>query len=122
MFTLVVFFLLTRASGEVIYQWKQPNTVVYDGSGPYYLSVVESDLDWRGFPLNVERNYLIYVGYESGKPTHGHTVKFSFVTYPDDLKTFLSKAETRWTEDGVELILPSGHRLFIPKKMFLGGR
>jgi len=122
MLALVFVFLLSRPSLEVIHQWKQPAQITYDGLGPYYMSVVESDLDWSGFPLHVERNYFIYVGRDPGKPSYGHWVKFSFHTFPDDLKTFLSKADAQWTDQGVELILPSGHRLFIPKDMFTGGR
>lgn len=119
---LVFVFLLHRPSMEVVHQWQQPNSITYDGQGPYYLSVVESDLDWQSFPLYVERNYFIYIGRDAGEPSYGHMVKFSFHPYPDDLKTFLSKAQTHWTDEGVELDLPSGHRLFIPVAMFTGGR
>ena len=120
--SLVIVFLLHRPSLEVVHQWKQPDEITYDQWGPYYMSVIESDLDWRGFPLYVERNYFIYVGRDSGKPSHGHMVKFSFHAFSDDLKTFLSKADAQWTDKGVELILPSGHRVFIPRDMFTGGR
>lgn len=114
--------VLHRPSLNVIHQWQQPSSLTYDNWGPYYLSVVESDLDWRGFPLHIERNYFIYVGRDSGKPSHGHIIKYSFHPFPDDLATFLSKAQTNWTDMGVELVLPSGHSLFIPKSMFIGGR
>jgi hypothetical protein len=119
---LIIVFVLHRSSLDVVHQWQQPTSVTYDDWGPYYLSVVEDDRDWSGFPLYVERNYLIYVGRDSGKPSYGHMVKYSFHAYPDDLKTFLTKAQTNWTDKGVELLLPSGHSLFVPKDMFIGGR
>ena len=119
---LFITFLLHRPSMEVVAQWRQPAEIAYDGRGPYYLSVVESDLDWGSFPIHVERNYFIYVGRDSGEPSYGHMVKLSFHPYPDDLKTFLAKSQAHWTDQGVELSLASGHRLFVPSAMFTGGR
>ncbi len=119
---LVVVFLMHRASLDVVHQWKQPADITYDGGGPYYVSVVEGDLDWRGFPLHVERNHFIYAGRDAGKPSYGHMIDFSFHPFPDDLPTFLGKAQAHWMPEGVRLDLPSGHQLFIPKEMFTGGR
>jgi len=96
--------------------------ITYDHLGPYYMSVVERDLDWSGFPFYVERNYFIYVGRDEGTPSHGHMIKYSFHPYPDEVEQFLTKADVQWTAEGVMLSLPSGHRLFVPKKMFIGGR
>ena len=123
---LVITFLLHIPSHKVIAQWKQPTEIKYDGWGPYYVSVVEDDLDWRGFPLHVGRNYFIYLGRDAGTPSYGHWIKYSFhASYPYDsnnLAAFLSKAKVQWTAEGVTLEPPSGHRLFVPKAMFIGGR
>ena len=119
---LVITFLLHRPSMKVVARWKQPTDITYDNRGPYYMSVVESDLDWRGFPLYVERNYVIYVGRDAGTPSYGHMIKYSFHAFSDDIEQFLREAKAQWTDKGVTLELPSGHRLFIPKAMFVGGR
>lgn len=119
--TLILLVAIHRPSLKVIQQWKQPASITYDHMGPYYLSIVEDDLNWRSFPLNVERNYFIYVGHNAGTPDHGHMIRYSF-SPPADLKPFLAAAQVQWTAQGVELLLPSGHRLFIPKAMFTGGR
>lgn len=119
---LILLWALHRPSLDVVHQWEQPASITYDDWGPYYLSVVESDLDWRGFPLHVERNHFIYVGRDAGSPAYGHMVDFSFHPYPEDLERFLDRAEVEWTAAGVLLELPSGHRLFIPADMFTGGR
>lgn len=119
---LGLMWVLHWQSLTVVAQWKQPATITYDGAGPFYLSVVETDLDWRGFPIHVERNYIIYVGRDESTPSHGHMVKFSFHNGYEDLREFLSKATVIWSADGVALELPSGHRLFVPKDMFTGGR
>ena len=73
--------------------------------GPDYLKVVESDLDWRGFPIYVPRNYFIYVGRDAAKPVHGHMIKFSFHPYQDELDVFLQRSVVTWTDEGVELSL-----------------
>ncbi|MCC7204778.1 MAG: hypothetical protein IT441_06835 [Phycisphaeraceae bacterium] len=122
-YTAILIVWLHRASLDVVHQWRQPDEIAYDGMGPYYLSVIEGDLDWRGFPFYVDRRYFIYMGRDAGKPSHGHLIEFSFYpSYPDDLNTFLAKGEVRWTPEGAELVLPNGHRVFIPQDMFTGGR
>ena len=114
-----------RQSLKVVAQWKQPGTVQYDGLGPYYLSVYESDYDWRGFPLNWQRRYSIYVGRDSGTPNYGHNLDFTF--YPMqadhfDVQTAITNSKTEWQTEGVTFITTAGHRVFIPKAMFIGGR
>lgn len=120
---LMITFFLHRPSMTVITQWKQPADIKYDDRGPYYMSVVESDFDWSGFPVGVvERNHFIYLGRDAGKPSYGHMIKYSFHNAPDDLGAFLGKAQVKWTAEGVTLELSSGHRVFVPKAMFIGGR
>ena len=124
-YTGLLIYVLHRPSLKVIAQWKKPDSIHYDGGLNYYLSVVEGDLDWRGFPLNVQRRCFIYVGLDSGEPSYGHTIDFSF--YPDqshyhDLSGYLKGSEVEWNSEGVTIILPSAHHLFIPKSMFTNGR
>ncbi len=122
--TMIIVFVLHWPSMEVIKQWKQPADMVYDNWDPYYISVVSTDIDWKTYPFNIgiERNYIIYVGRDSGKPSYGHMIKYSFHSGYKDLREFLNETEVNWLPEGVQLILASGHRLFIPKKMFIGGR
>jgi hypothetical protein len=115
-------YVLTRPSLRVVSSWRQPEAVRYDGFDPYYLSVVEGDLDWRGLPFALRRRHFIYVGLESGKPTYGHMVDFTFYPFPDDLVTYVRQSTVEWSDEGVTFRPPSGHALFIPKRMFIGGR
>jgi hypothetical protein len=119
--TSVALYALTRPTHRVIHTWQQPNDLQYDAF-TYYLSVVESDRDWRGFPLYVARRHYIYVGRESGQPTHGHVIDFSFYPFPDKIDDHIRQSTTTWTADGVTFQPPSGHSLFIPERMFTGGR
>jgi len=66
---LVITYLLHRPSMKVIAQRKQPAETNYDGWGPYYLSVVQGDLDRSGFPFHVGRNYFLYLGRDAGTPS-----------------------------------------------------
>ncbi len=121
---LLIHFL-HRPTLKVIAQWQKPITVKYAGDQDYFLSVVEGELDWRMFPLIDGRKYFIYAGLDSGKPSYGHMLDFTF--YPDqnyynDLAGYLKGASVEWSEDGVTITLPSAHRLFIPKSMFIKGR
>lgn len=119
---LVLTFLMHRPSNEIKARWQQPASIKYDNFDPYYLSVVEGDVDWRYFPLSWQRHHHIYVGREKDAPDYGHYVDFSFHPGADDLESHLSKSKVEWSEEGVEFGEASGHRLFIPKRMFIGGR
>lgn len=123
--TFSIIVLLHRAPRSPVAEWKLPNSIDYHSYGPYFLSVLRDDLDWSGFPFNVSRNYSIYVGRESGTPTYGHVVKFSFHPGTEsnyDEESHIKRSSVNWTEDGVTFHELSGHRLFIPKAMFIGGR
>lgn len=121
--SLVLTFLMHRTSDTVVAQWKQPLDLDYESYGPYYLSVVETDLNWTGFPLQVWRNHSIHVGRESGDTGYGHEVDYSFhPSTSSDFHSHLKKSNVVWTTEGVMFEEASGHRLFIPRAMFVGGR
>jgi len=119
--TFVSLYTLTRPSLQVVKAWQQPATIVNEET-TYYLSVVKSDRDWRGFPFNMPRRYGIYVGRERDQPTYGHWLDFSFYPFPDSTIDHIRKSIVEWTPSGVTFAPPSGHRLFIPRTMFSGGR
>ena len=71
--------------------------------------------------MPTDRNYAIYVGRESS-PSYGHWMKYPFTEDSDTISAKLSQATVEWTDDGVTLELATGHRIFVPKKSFIGGR
>jgi hypothetical protein len=115
-------FLLTRSSLRPVATWMQPDSVSYDQWGPYYLTVAEADIDWRGFPLSVRRRYFVYAGRDSGKPSYGHAVDYSFNNGLADIDDYIRSCSVGWTAEGVTLTEPDGHLLFIPSTAFTGGR
>jgi len=119
---LVFTHFLHRPSNRIIGQWKQSDSINYKSFDPYFLSVVERDVNWTYFPLNWERHYKIYVGKENGIPAYGHFIEFSFHPGDDDIDSHVKKSTVEWTEAGAIFKEASGHVLFIPKGMFIGGR
>ncbi len=119
---LVLNFALHRTSNRVIAEWKQVAPVQYKSGDPYYLSVVEGNIDWSFFLPGWERHYFIFVGRESGSPGYGHYVEFSFHPGYEDLESHIKRSTVEWSDGGVTFNEPSGHVLFIPKQMFIGGR
>lgn len=119
---VILLYALHRPSNLILAQWQQPSSIQYDAYDPYYFSIVEADFDWKYFPFNLTRHHYIYVGREYGTPSYGHYLEFSFHPSLDSLKNHLKKSTVAWTADGVTFNEASGHRLFIPKPMFTGGR
>jgi len=121
-FAVVLLFIATRSANEVVYQWKQPKTLKYDGEGPYYVSIIKGSIDWNCFPP--ERDYYFWASRDSGEPGYGHKAKYSFYwdSYSEGFAEFLAKSEVNWSKQGVHISLNSGHELFIPEGMFTGGR
>jgi hypothetical protein len=120
---LVLNFALHRRSNRVIAEWKQVQSVQYKSFDPYYLSVVEGNVDWSFFLPGWERHYFIFVGRGSGTPEYGHYVEFSFhPAFGENLDIYVKSSKVEWSETGVTLNEPSGYILFIPKEMYIGGR
>lgn len=112
---------LIHPTNKVIATWQQPDGSKYDEFPPYCLTVVEGGYDVSRLPP--QRLYCIYVGTDSGKPTHGHLIDFSF--HPDgeatqDIENFIKRSSVVWGSDGVTFEDASGYRVFIPKKVFAG--
>lgn len=117
----LTFCMVTYPTDRVINTWKQKNDYQYNSFGGYNLSVVENDYYLGKIPyFSGERRYYIYVGKDTGKPTYGHVINYSFhpETYgSNDIEEYIKKSEVEWQEDGVLFKEDSGHRLFVPKSM-----
>ncbi len=80
---------------------KQPKDVRFGSFDPYYLSVFENDIDWRGFPIELRRRYSTYVARESPDPSYGHFIDFTFytaLTDTHDIITAFIHVQTNWGE------------------------
>ena len=104
----------------MIAQWAQPIAVQYDSFDPYSLSIVEKGTDYSSI-LNWRPACEVFVG-RGTNIDYGHAVAFSFYPGSTKVDTFIRASTVSWSADGVTLIVGSGHRLFIPKAKFIGGR
>lgn len=119
--TSIVFaFALTRPANITLARWDQPNGVNYQSRDPYTLYVKESSSWWNVF----NRNRYSSVGVVSHVHTelhYGHWTEYEFHNYGNEPDHF-ERCVVTWDADGVTVTEPTGHRLFIPKNAFIGGR
>ena len=113
-------YVSTRPTQRVLKTWACPATVPYCPG--LYLSVLEGAPDLDGFPFYIGRRYAIYVGRESGQPSYGHYLDYSFNAEIVGIEAHLAQTAVRWLPDGVTLAEPDGHTLFIPKAAFMSLR
>lgn len=120
-FTALFFIWMQRPTFLVLKSWKQSAAISYSSFDPYFLNIVEDNIDLGHIPFTAQRNYFIYVGKESDAVTYGHIKNYSF-EYNTDIQSYLNDCKVNWSQDGVTLKEPGGHKVFIPKKSFIGGR
>lgn len=117
-FTLI----LNRPTNRVVWQSCQPENVNYAANDPYCLSVVEGSIDWNKSPLGSTRRYSIFIGRGTEAPGYGHYIDHSFHPGYEQIDTHIAKSAVVWSNDGLTFQESSGHRLHVPKEMFIGGR
>lgn len=119
--SLATGYAVTAPTYRVVYTWQQPTTLTYDAFGPYSLTVAEDAPDWRGFPFNLGRRHIIFIGRGS-TPSYGYFLDYSFHNYAP-LKEYLQEqVQVDWSTEGVALREPAGQMVFVPKDLFVGGR
>jgi hypothetical protein len=116
----VFVFVVLGPTDRVIALWPQPNSLRYGPAGSYTLLVVERETDIHQFPW--AKAHEIVIGRKDVAQDYGHGVSFSFHPPSGDLEAHIRNSKVEWTDDGVTFIEATGHRLFIPEKMFVGGR
>lgn len=105
------FFGFTFAT-RTVFQSCQGEYVRYNSYDPYCLSVIKQIR-----PLGSE--YIIMISRKADE-NYGHVLNYidpSPVSDDDILKT-----RVIWSSEGIELTFSSGHKLYIPKERFIGGR
>ncbi len=113
-------YLATRPTQRVLKTWACPAAVPYCPG--LYLTVLEGAPNFDGFPWHIGQRHAIYVGRESGQPSYGHHLDYSFNAEVLGIEAHLAQTRVHWSPEGVTLTEPSGHALFIPKSAFLQGR
>lgn len=111
---------LTTPSNRVIKQWHQPKDVDYQSYDPYTLSVVEGEIEWYLFGF--KRRHYLFIGRGSEAPAYGHYLDYTFHPGSGDIDAHIGRSTVQWAPEGLTFVEATGHRLFVPKVMFIGGR
>ncbi len=113
--------LLNWPTHHAVFESVQPDTVSYQSFDPYKLVVIEGPMAWTTIPWS--RQYHVFVGKAGDdNQAYGHRTSISFHPINADLATHIQQSRVEWDTDGVTFVQASGHRTFIPKRMFIGGR
>lgn len=99
-------------SDRVIMESSQGDYIKYNSYDPYTLSVIK-----QRQPLS--SNYIIMIS-RKGDKTYGHVINYLDPTPGSDDE--IKKTRVIWNNDGIEMTFPMGHKLYIPKERFIGGR
>ncbi|HZY85273.1 MAG TPA: hypothetical protein VFE78_10615 [Gemmataceae bacterium] len=114
---------LNRPSHRVVVELPQPAGLDYKSFGPYSVYVLEGARDWSS-PLALPMRYSVVVARSGmAPPDYGHALAYSFHPgFDEDAEAHMRNSTAEWVPEGVTFVETSGHRLFIPVKMFVGGR
>jgi len=85
----------------------------------YCLRVAEGITSYGIF--STEQLYEVWVT-RSGSPDYGYVVHHSFAWQDFDTNATIRACKVEWSPAGVTLIEPTGQRLFVPEKLYVGGR
>ncbi|MCI0450043.1 MAG: hypothetical protein L0Y79_09720 [Chlorobi bacterium] len=97
---------------SVIFESCQGDYIKYGSYDPYCLSIIKQNQ-----PLN--SNYVILVSRKDDK-NYGHILNY---IDPDPLsEDEIKNSRVIWSVEGIEVTFPAGHKLYIPKESFTGGR
>lgn len=102
--------LLASRSQKVILQNCEPH---------HCLRVAEGITSYGLF--STEQLYEVWVT-RNGSPDYGYVVHHSFAWQDFDTNATIRACKVEWSPAGVTLLEPTGQRLFIPEKLYRGGR
>ncbi len=118
------------ASNKIIKYWVQPKDINYHDDLFYRFSIVEQSNRKRDFldiiNFGTYKHYEVFISKQSVKPEldymYGHYKEYGFKVDTDEILAYLEHCEVIWKKEGVWFVEPSGHKIFFPKKSFIGGR
>ena len=102
--------LLAARSGKVVLE---------DCDLSYCLRVAEGHKSYALF--SVEQRYEIWVT-RRGSPDYGYVVHHSFAWHDFDTNVTIRASRVEWSPAGVTLLEPTGQSLFVPARLYEGGR
>ncbi len=102
--------------GQVLLHSNQPSNIHYRSFDPYELRIQEGPAKYDSiFLLSDDRYLIIDIARKSSNFAYFHRVTF-------DALGSREPSSVVWSQEGISLSYPKGHKLFIPKGSFIGGR
>jgi len=96
----------------VIMESCQGDYIKYNSYDPYCFSVIK-----QSQPLS--SSYIIMISRKRDKE-YGHVI--SYIDPTPVSEDEIQKTRVIWSNEGIEVTFPLGHKLYIPKERFTGGR
>ena len=103
------------------HHWRQPNTVSYGSNEPYSVHIVDVSSFWDIAERHQNCSVRVIADLHGGPSGYGHYTVYRFHNYSSS-EDYFDRCSIEWTPDGVAILEPTGHKLFIPKSSFIGGR
>jgi hypothetical protein len=117
---LAVTLLMNMPSNRILKQWHQPKEIDYKSFDPYTVSVIEGAINWG--ILGTSRRHYLFIGRGTEAPSYGHYLDYTFHSGFEEVDEYIGRSTVEWKPEGLTFVEASGHRLFVPKAMFIGGR
>ena len=111
---LVILFQLMgfTLKDRVIMESCQGDYVKYGSYDSYCLNIIKQS-------KALSSSYIILIS-RKGDMNYGHVINY---IDPDPVsEKDIEKTRVIWSNEGIEMTFPLGHKLYIPKERFIGGR
>jgi hypothetical protein len=111
---LVVLFQLMGFTWKdsVVMESCQGDYVKYNSYDPYCVNIIK-----QSQPLSSQ--YVILIS-RKGDLEYGHVI--NYIDPTETSEDNIRKTRVIWSGEGIEMTFPAGHKLYIPKDKFIGGR
>lgn len=110
---IIIFQLMGfTISDRVIMETSQGDYIKYNSNDPYTLSIIK-----QSQPLS--SRYIILISGKMDK-SYGHVINYLDTSTDSDEN--IKRTRVIWNNEGIEMTFPMGHKLYIPKERFIGGR
>ncbi len=111
---IVILFQLMgfTISDRVIMESSQGDYVKYNSFDPYKLQIIK-----QSQPLSSD--YIVLIS-RKGDNSYGHVI--NYIDPTEQSEENIKRTRVIWNAEGIEITFPMGHKLYIPKERFIGGR
>ncbi len=110
---IIIFQLMGfTLSDKVIMESSQGDYIKYNSNDPYTLSIIK-----QSQPLSAR--YIVLISGKMDK-SYGHVINYLDTSTDSDEN--IKRTRVIWNNEGIEMTFPMGHKLYIPKERFIGGR